>query len=226
MPSNRAFRRLPCFLARSLHGSLAEFFGLGAPLAFGTDFLQFIVGEMLDSNEGVVCRADSDQLIEFDLNRGAVPVLRVLDQKNHQKRDNGRARVDHKLPRIGILKQRPRDSPYNHDKGRQHESQRATGGLGCSISDITEEFAEVSSTRGLKACLFRHLKNLVAERLLWLNASSAAGAQEHWCQLPIGCPVPSLAGSAVADLLPGYRHHSSIEGHTLDGASDSGAERS
>ena len=46
----------------------------------------------------------ADQLIELEMDRLGVAVLRVLDQEDHQERDDRRAGVDHELPRIGELK--------------------------------------------------------------------------------------------------------------------------
>ena len=40
--------------------------------------------------------------VEFHLDRGAVAVLRVLDQENHQEGDDGRAGVDDELPGVGV----------------------------------------------------------------------------------------------------------------------------
>ena len=46
--------------------------------------------------------------IKLDLDGSAVPVLGVLDQKDHQESDNRRTGVDDELPRVGIMKNRPR----------------------------------------------------------------------------------------------------------------------
>ena len=45
-----------------------------------------------------------------------VTVLRVLNQKYHQERDDGRGRVDDKLPCVGKVKRWPRQYPDQDGK--------------------------------------------------------------------------------------------------------------
>jgi hypothetical protein len=53
----------------------------------------------------------TDELVELDLNRGAVAVLRVLDQEHHEEcHDRGR-RVDHELPAVAEAEDRTADKP-------------------------------------------------------------------------------------------------------------------
>ena len=63
---------------------------LGACFALVAQLFNLFLGQMLDADEHVLERADTDQLVELHLNRGIVAVLRVLDQENHQKRDDRR----------------------------------------------------------------------------------------------------------------------------------------
>ena len=42
----------------------------------------------------------SDQLVKFQLHRGTVPILSVLDQEYHEERDDGRAGIYNQLPGI------------------------------------------------------------------------------------------------------------------------------
>ena len=58
---------------------------------------------MLYTDEHVFDLADTDKLVELDLNGCVVAVLRTLDQKNHQKSDNCRSRVDDELPRVRVM---------------------------------------------------------------------------------------------------------------------------
>ena len=64
----------------------------------------------------------ADQLIEFDLQRLGIPVLRVLDQKNHKKGDDGRTRIDDELPGVAETEHRsgrgPDDDHHTGDKER------------------------------------------------------------------------------------------------------------
>ena len=69
------------------------------------------VKKVLDADEGVLGGAGADQFVELGLDRRAVPVLRVLDQENHQEGDDGGAGVDDELPAIGEAEDRPRHGP-------------------------------------------------------------------------------------------------------------------
>ena len=54
--------------------------------------------EIRKNVSGLVLRAN--ELVEFEMNRLRVAVLSRLDQKDHEKCDDGRARVDDELPRV------------------------------------------------------------------------------------------------------------------------------
>src|SRR6476620_7897979 len=77
-----------------------SFFGGGTLLTFISDVLEFIVGQMLDSDERILRGADAAQLVQLHLDRGAIPVLGILDQKHHQEGDDRRAGIDDQLPGI------------------------------------------------------------------------------------------------------------------------------
>src|SRR3569833_4674659 len=98
---------------------------------------------MLDSDEGIVRLADADQLVELDLDRGTVAVLRVLDEKDHQEGHDRRAGVDHQLPGIGIMKYRTRGRPNDHGAYGNYERERSPGPLGRAVSDFTEELGRL-----------------------------------------------------------------------------------
>ncbi len=74
-------------------------------LKFLADVLDLVVRVMFDADElgaGVVER--SDNFVEFGLHCRAISVLGVLDQEDHQERDDCRRGVHDELPRIGIVK--------------------------------------------------------------------------------------------------------------------------
>ena len=52
-----------------------------------------------------------DELVELQLERRRVAVLRALDEEDHQERDDGGAGVDDELPGVREAEQRPRQSP-------------------------------------------------------------------------------------------------------------------
>ena len=53
----------------------------------------------------------SDQFVELQLHGGTVPGLCVLDQEDHQERNDGRAGIYSQLPGIAEPKQRAQSSP-------------------------------------------------------------------------------------------------------------------
>ena len=70
----------------------------------------------------VSCR--TDQFIEFQLQRFAVAVLRVLNQEHHEKSYDGRAGVDDELPGVADTEKRARRSPDNDHSGGDDERPR------------------------------------------------------------------------------------------------------
>jgi len=58
------------------------------------------------------------------MNCFGVTVLRVLNQKYHQERDNGRGRVDDQLPRVGKMKSGTSEEP---DGDHKHSSTKGPG---------------------------------------------------------------------------------------------------
>jgi hypothetical protein len=86
-------------------------FGLGEVFQIG----QFVARSFIDP----------DQLVEFEMQRCTIVVLRVLDKKHHQERDDRGARIDDQLPGIGKLKNRPGHRPDNDERARDREGGRA-----------------------------------------------------------------------------------------------------
>src|SRR3954452_7854889 len=74
--------------------------GGGASLAFLPDGLQLFVGQVLDADKGVLRRAHSDEFVQLDLDCGAIAVLGILYEEDHQKRNDRCPGVDDQLPRI------------------------------------------------------------------------------------------------------------------------------
>ena len=55
---------------------------------------------MLDAYERIPGVAHAYQLVEFHLHGSAVAILRILDEKYHQKGDNRCASINDELPRV------------------------------------------------------------------------------------------------------------------------------
>jgi hypothetical protein len=62
-------------------------------LALLAELLDLRFRQMFYADEEIAGAADADQLVKFHLNRRAVPVLRVLDEEDHQECDDGRSGV-------------------------------------------------------------------------------------------------------------------------------------
>ena len=60
----------------------------------------------------------ANELIEFQMDRFRIAVLRILNQEHHQESDDGRAGVDDQLPRIGKMKGRAGQRPDHDDENR------------------------------------------------------------------------------------------------------------
>jgi hypothetical protein len=74
-----------------------------------------------------------------------VPVLGVLNQKNHQESDDGRRRVDDQLPGIVVVKPGPGSSPHADKHHGDQEGTWLTGVLGEPLAE-KREFHGVIST--------------------------------------------------------------------------------
>lgn len=80
-----------------------------------------------------------DQLVQLDLHRGGVRVLRVLDQEHHQEGDDGGAGVDHQLPGVVETEHRATDAPDHHDRYCSQEGPRRAGGGRGLLGDRIEQ---------------------------------------------------------------------------------------
>src|SRR5260221_8214970 len=64
----------------------------------------------------------ANQLIQFQMDSLGITVLRILDQKHHQERDDCRSSVNHELPGIRKLKNRPGNGPQDRKSTRLNSS--------------------------------------------------------------------------------------------------------
>ena len=75
-------------------GSVGHPFGFCAIFAQVADLFDFFVCKMLNSHEGITRSASPNELVQFHLNRSTVPILRILDQENHEERNDGGPGID------------------------------------------------------------------------------------------------------------------------------------
>jgi len=84
------------------------------------EFLKLFVRKLLEIDKLIARVFDrTNQFVQFEMHCFSVTVLRVLNQKYHQKRDDGRGGVNDELPGVGKMKDRSRQEPNkDHDYGR------------------------------------------------------------------------------------------------------------
>jgi len=88
------------------------------------DLLNLFRSELFYSHQGISGRAGTDQFVKLCLNGRAVAVLRILNQKHHQKGGDVRPRVHDQLPGVLIRKDRPCREPDHHADRRERKDSR------------------------------------------------------------------------------------------------------
>jgi hypothetical protein len=81
------------------------------------------------------------------LNRRAIAILGVLNNEDHQERDDRRPSVDNELPTIGIVEYRAGDCPGDDDEYCEQKSNRPPRLKGGSSRDVGEDVLHLSRTR-------------------------------------------------------------------------------
>ena len=103
-------------------GKVFHFIGprlLGQVLIQRTNFIQVFRAEFLKVQHRIVrTLRGADHLVELQLNGCTISVLRILHQKYHEKRDDGRPGIDDELPRIAKIKNNPGQSPEQYNPTR------------------------------------------------------------------------------------------------------------
>jgi hypothetical protein len=103
--------------------------GLRSRFAFLAQLIDFIVRQVLYAYQRILCVTHPDEFIQLHLNGGAIAVLRILDQENHQESDDGSGGVYHQLPSIGEIEDGSCHGPRDNHSCGGHERGCAAGGL-------------------------------------------------------------------------------------------------
>lgn len=100
--------------------------------------IQFVIAEAFDVHHLIAGGADGvNKFIELEIDRLRVAILGVLNEKHHEKSDDGGPSVDDELPGVGILKDRTSRGPNQHNKHCARECplganpSRRTSGKSC-----------------------------------------------------------------------------------------------
>ena len=120
--------------------------------------LELFVGQLLEIDQ-LVARAleSANELVELDVNRDRVPVLRVLDQEHHEKGDDRRAGIDDELPRIGKVEDGSGDGPPEDDQNREDEGPGRPHTARRQVGELTERSrGEVLKVREVHSTLAKH----------------------------------------------------------------------
>ena len=84
--------------------------------------VELLLAQVFDVDQPVRGAGDGrHQLVQLELHRARVLVLRVLDQEHHEERHDGRSRVDDELPGVGKVKERAGQEPHDDDPERDSE---------------------------------------------------------------------------------------------------------
>src|SRR3954463_1096244 len=87
-------------------------------------FIELLVGKVFDVDHLVVRLVDRpDHLVELQVQRLGVPVLRVLDKEDDQEREDGRRGVNDKLPGVRVPVDWAHRSPKNYRSAGKQKCQ-------------------------------------------------------------------------------------------------------
>ena len=77
-----------------------------------TEPLEVLITEVLDSDQLIPgLFRDADELIQLHVDRGRIPVQRVLDEEDHEEGEDRGGRIDDELPSIGEMEDGPGEGP-------------------------------------------------------------------------------------------------------------------
>src|ERR1041385_5603680 len=119
---------------------------------------EFLVGKFLKIDQFIPRTFHCpDQLVEFQMNRLCIPVLGVLNNKDHQERYDRGAGINDELPGVGEMEERPGRAPDCNDKKsnrkRPSRAQYRRRALGKKTKRVPDNTKQVSLGRLLMAPL-------------------------------------------------------------------------
>ena len=87
------------------------------PPELGVESLEFLIRKILEIDEFIARVFDrANEFVQFQMNSFGIAVLRILNQKHHQKRNDGRGRVNDELPCVGKMKSGSGNKPDTNNK--------------------------------------------------------------------------------------------------------------
>ena len=101
--------------------------------------IQFRVAHLLDVDHVIPRMIQrQDQLIQLQVDRPRIAVLRVLDQEHHQERHDRRAGIDDELPRVAEAEHGTADPPDDDDQRGNDERDRLAGRARRAVGETRE----------------------------------------------------------------------------------------
>lgn len=108
------------------------------------ELAELVFHVFLDIDQLVARRARRlDELVEFELDRMRVAILRVLDQEDHEEREDGRAGIDKKLPRSRELEEGTSDCPADDETRCSDECPAGAHSRAHTVRDLPEDLVHV-----------------------------------------------------------------------------------
>jgi hypothetical protein len=97
-------------------------------LKLALEAVEFIIGEIFEVDEAVASAADGpEELVQFQVEGLGIAVLSVLNEEDHEERDDSGGGIDDKLPGVGEMEKGTENGP--DDDGGEGEEE------GCGSAD-------------------------------------------------------------------------------------------
>lgn len=101
--------------------------------------IEFLVAQGFDIHHLVSSGVGgANEFIQLQIDRTSIAILGVLDEEDHEEGDDGRPRVDDKLPSVGEAKERPGGGPAYDDKDCPHKGPFRAEPSGCRRGKSSE----------------------------------------------------------------------------------------
>lgn len=124
LPLGNVFRRRARLIVRGDYRLVAGSRGGRSFAALDAKLFDLGLREMFDAHKGILRGAGSNEFVELRLNGRAIAILSVLDQKDHQERDDRRSRIDDQLPCVREAEEGSASSPHDNN----HATNQKCGG--------------------------------------------------------------------------------------------------
>ena len=103
------------------------------------EYVEFSIGEVFDIDHLVLGGLDGfDEFVKLEVDCPGVAVLGVLNEEDHEEGDDGRSRVDNKLPGIGVVIDGASDRPNDDDSDCRGECPTRTKIAAATVRKLAE----------------------------------------------------------------------------------------